>query len=157
VKCSNTIQLSPNLRPWNLQLMLWNFQIQYCSLSPNILFVSKTSMQTITSLKLNLFSFFIYCCDWISHVRKMICNDIFLLSDRQWSTEHQYLLICFLGVSLMQSTYNRPHTTTIWFIEICNSIHTKSRLPNNSDVKTGKRRNRIGLTGFETSVLQYSF
>ena len=37
---------------------------------------------TITSLKLNLFYFFIYCCQ--HHERKTItCLDIFLLSDRQ--------------------------------------------------------------------------
>ena len=37
--------------------------------------------QTITSLKLNLFYFFIYCCQ--HHERKTIYLDIFLLSDRQ--------------------------------------------------------------------------
>ena len=39
--------------------------------------------QTITSLtlKLNLFYFFIYCCQY--HEKKTICLDIFLLSDRQ--------------------------------------------------------------------------
>ena len=69
-----------------------------------------TWMQTITSLKLNFISFFIYCL-WLNqnHERKMICHEIFLLTDRQWATEHQYLLICFLGVSLLQKTYNLPH------------------------------------------------
>ena len=56
--------------------------------------------QTITSLKLNLFSFFIYCCQ--NHERKMICLEIFLLSDRQWGTKHQYLLGHFLGISILQ-------------------------------------------------------
>ena len=37
--------------------------------------------QTITSLILNLFYFFIYCCQ--HHERKTTCVDIFLLSDRQ--------------------------------------------------------------------------
>jgi hypothetical protein len=37
--------------------------------------------QTITSLKLNLFYFFIYCRQ--HHERKTTCLDIFLLSDRQ--------------------------------------------------------------------------
>ena len=55
------------------------------------------SAQTITSLKLNLFYFFIYCC----HERKTTCLDIFLLSDRHWGTEHQYLQYC-LGVSIKQ-------------------------------------------------------
>jgi hypothetical protein len=53
--------------------------------------------QTITSLELNLFSSFIYCYE-----RKMTCLDIFLLSDRQWGTEHQYLLSHFLDVSILQ-------------------------------------------------------
>jgi len=58
------------------------------------------NVQTITSLKLNLFYFFIYCCQY--HERKTTCLDIFLLSDRQWGTEHQYLLSRFLGVSILQ-------------------------------------------------------
>ena len=41
--------------------------------------------QTIISLKLTFFSFFIYCCNCIymnqNHERKTICLDIFLLSD----------------------------------------------------------------------------
>jgi hypothetical protein len=62
--------------------------------------VKDVNAQTITSLKLNLFYFFIYCCQ--HHERKTTCLDIFLLSDRQWGTEHQYLLSCFLGVSKLQ-------------------------------------------------------
>jgi hypothetical protein len=51
--------------------------------------------QTITSWKLNLFSFFIYCCDctYMNLERKTIRLDIFLLSDRQWGIECQYLLM----------------------------------------------------------------
>jgi hypothetical protein len=54
--------------------------------------------QIITSLRLNLFSFFINCCDctYQNHKRKTICLDIFLLSVRQWGTKHQYLLSRFL-------------------------------------------------------------
>ena len=55
---------------------------------------------TITSLKLNLFYFFIYCCQ--HHERKLTSLDILLLSDRQWGTEHQYLLCRFHGVSILQ-------------------------------------------------------
>jgi hypothetical protein len=55
--------------------------------------------QTITYLKLNLFSFFIYCCQ--HNERKTTCLDIFLLSDRQWGTEHQYPFSRFLGVSII--------------------------------------------------------
>ena len=60
--------------------------------------------QTITSWKLNLFSFFIYCCDctYMNLERKTIRLDIFLLSDRQWGIECQYLLSRFLGVSILQ-------------------------------------------------------
>jgi branched-subunit amino acid transport protein AzlD len=56
--------------------------------------------QTITSLKLNLFYYFIYCCQ--HHERKMTCLDMFLLLDRQWGTEYQYLLSRFLDVSILQ-------------------------------------------------------
>ena len=65
-----------------------------------IICIKDFDAQTITSLKLNLFSSFIYCCQ--HHERKTICLDIFLLSDRQWGTEHQYLLGRFLGVSILQ-------------------------------------------------------
>ena len=50
--------------------------------------------QTITSLKLNLFYSFINCWLCCQHYeRKITCLDTFLLSVRQWGTEHQYLLI----------------------------------------------------------------
>jgi hypothetical protein len=42
----------------------------------------------------------IYCCQ--HHKRKTTYLDIFLLSDRQWGTEHKYLLSRFLGVSILQ-------------------------------------------------------
>jgi len=50
--------------------------------------------------KIKFASFFIYCCQ--HRERKTICLDIFLLSDRQWGTEHQYFLSRFLGVSILQ-------------------------------------------------------
>ena len=56
--------------------------------------------QTITSLKLNLCYFFIYCCQ--HHKRKTTCLGIFLLSDRQWCTEHQYFHSRFPAVSILQ-------------------------------------------------------
>ena len=56
--------------------------------------------QKIASLKLNLFYIFIYYCR--HHERKTTCLDIFLLSERQCGTEHQYLLSHFLGVSILQ-------------------------------------------------------
>ena len=84
---------------------------------------------------LNLFYFFIYCCQ--HHERKTNCLDIFLLSDREWGTAHQYWLSRFLGVSILQ--------LLIIYRIYChsNSVNTGSSLPNISDVKTRKRRNMI--------------
>ena len=57
--------------------------------------------ETITSLKLNLFSFFICGCQ--HHQRKTICLYVlFLISDRQRGTEHQYLFSGFRVVSILQ-------------------------------------------------------
>ena len=85
-------------------LNLKNFYI-FCKRQISIKFViciKDFNAQTITctSLKLNLFYFFIYCCQ--HHKGKTTCLDIFLLSDRQWGTEHQYLLSRFLPVSILQ-------------------------------------------------------
>jgi hypothetical protein len=47
------------------------------------------------------FVFFLYLllsASW----KKTICLYIFLISDRQWGTEHQYLFSRFLGVSILQ-------------------------------------------------------
>jgi hypothetical protein len=75
--------------------------------------------QTITSLKLNLLSSFIYCCQ--HHERKTICLDIFLLSDRQWDAEHQYLLSRFLGISILTITYNLLHLQ-LWYVDVVTVI-----------------------------------
>jgi hypothetical protein len=57
--------------------------------------------ETITFLKLNLFSFLICGCQ--HHQRKTICLYVlFLISDRQCGTEHHYLFSSFLGVSILQ-------------------------------------------------------
>jgi hypothetical protein len=64
------------------------------------IFIKDFNTQSITSLKLICFSFFIYCCQ--HHEWKTICLDMFLLSDRQWSTDTQHLLCRFLGVSILQ-------------------------------------------------------
>jgi hypothetical protein len=64
------------------------------------------NVQTITSLKLNLFYFFIYCCQ--HHERKMICLDIFMLSERlryQTPVFTQPFSWC-LHITI---TYNLPH------------------------------------------------
>jgi hypothetical protein len=57
--------------------------------------IKDLNIETITSLKLNLLSFFICCCQ--HHEMKTICLYIFLISDRYWATEHQYLFSRFLG------------------------------------------------------------
>jgi hypothetical protein len=90
-----------------------------------------------------LLYFFIYCCQ--HHERKMTCLDIFLLSDRQGDTEHKYLLSRFLGVSILQLLTSTASTTTIYWRCHSNSVNTGSSLPHISDVKTWKRRNRIGI------------
>jgi hypothetical protein len=62
--------------------------------------------------KNNFFYFFIYCCQY--HERKTICLDIFLLSDRHWGTEHQYLIkyihkiLLFLILFYNMHTYKNP-------------------------------------------------
>jgi hypothetical protein len=62
---------------------------------------------TIISLKLNLFSFFIYCCP--NDKRKTICLDIFLLSDRQWEYRTQVFTRPFSWRRNITITYNLPH------------------------------------------------
>ena len=62
--------------------------------------IIKTSIHRQLLLKLNLFYFFIYCCR--HHERKTTYPDIFLLSDRQWGAEHQYLLSRFVGICILQ-------------------------------------------------------
>jgi hypothetical protein len=54
--------------------------------------------ETKTSLKLNLFSFFICSCQ--HHQRKTICLYVYISDIRQ--IEHQYLFSGFLGVSILQ-------------------------------------------------------
>jgi len=79
------------------------------------IYIKDFNAQTITSLILNLFYFFIYCCQ--PHERKMTCLDIFLLSDRQWSTEHKYLLSRFH----ITITYNLPHLR-LWYVDVVTVI-----------------------------------
>jgi hypothetical protein len=62
--------------------------------------IKDLNTETMTSLKWNLFSFFIGCCQ--HYETKTICLYIFLISDRYCSTEHQYLFSRFLGVSILQ-------------------------------------------------------
>ena len=62
--------------------------------------IKDMNTETITSLRLNLFSFFICCCQY--HETKTIRLYIFLISDIYRGTEHQYLFCRFLGVSILQ-------------------------------------------------------
>ena len=62
--------------------------------------IKDLNAETITSLRLNLFSFFICCCQ--HHGLTTICLYIFLISDRWWGTENQYLFSRFFGVSILQ-------------------------------------------------------
>jgi hypothetical protein len=62
--------------------------------------IKDLNTETITPLKLNLFSFFICCCQ--HYETKTICLYIFMISDRYCGTEHQYLFSRFLGVSILQ-------------------------------------------------------
>jgi hypothetical protein len=93
--------------------------------------IKDLNTEAITSLKWNLFSFFIGCCQHCE--MKNICLYIFLISDRYCGPEHQYLYSRFLGVSILQL---RCHN---------NSVNTGSRLPSTSDVKTRKMRNMVGI------------
>jgi hypothetical protein len=56
--------------------------------------------ETNTSLKLNLFSLFAAVS--IIKGKQSAFMYIFLISDRQWGVEHQYLFSGFLGVSMLQ-------------------------------------------------------
>ena len=65
------------------------------------IYIKDFNAETITSLKLYLFSFVICGCQ--HHQRKMICLYVlFLISDRQCGTEEQYLFSGFLGLSMLQ-------------------------------------------------------
>jgi hypothetical protein len=71
---------------------------------------------------------------------------IFLISDRQWGIEHQYLFSGFLSVSIVQLLiiYRIYDYDMLTFCH-SNSVNTGSRLPICSDVKTRKRRNVVGI------------
>ena len=67
---------------------------------PQLICIKNFNAETIASLKLNVVSFFICCCQ--HYERKTVCFYKFLISDRQWGTEHQYLFSRFLGASILQ-------------------------------------------------------
>ena len=75
------------------------------------IWIKDLNTETITSLKWNLFSFFIGCCQ--HYETKTIFLYIFLISDRYCGTEHQYLFSRFLGVSTF--TAGNRHKQNSWF------------------------------------------
>ena len=104
--------------------------------------------ETITSLKLNLFSFFICGCQ--HHQRKTICLyvHVYISDIRQIVGYRTPVFIQQFPWRLhITITYNLPHLRKRLICWRChsNSVNTGSRLPSNSDVKTRKRRNVVGI------------
>jgi hypothetical protein len=95
------------------------------------------NVETITSLRLNLFSFFIYDCQY--HQRKTICLYVYISDIRQ--------IVGYRTPVFIQRFPWRLHITISYNLQRChnNSVNTESRLPSISDVKTRKRRNVVGI------------
>ena len=96
--------------------------------------------ETITSLKLNLFSFFIWGC--LHHQRKTICLYVYIFDIRQIVWYRTPVFIQWFPWRLhITITYYLPH------LRRChsNSVNIGSRLPICSDVKTRKRWNVVGI------------
>jgi hypothetical protein len=95
--------------------------------------------ETNTSLKLNLFSFFICGCQ--HHQRKSICLYAYISDIRQIVGYRTPVIIQRFPWRLhITITYNLPHLR-LWYTDVV----TGSRLPICSDVKTIKRRNVVGF------------
>ena len=75
--------------------------------------------ETITSLKFNLFSFFICCCP--HHERKTTCIYIFLISDRQWGNRTPVFIQPFPWRLHITTTYNLPHLR-LWYADVVTVI-----------------------------------
>jgi hypothetical protein len=73
-----------DMRRYNIPQLkeFWAFSVKGRYQLNYFICIKDFNSQTITSLKLNFFSSFIYCCQ--HRERKAICLDILLLSDRQW-------------------------------------------------------------------------
>jgi hypothetical protein len=98
--------------------------------------------ETITSLKLNFFSFFICGCQ--HHERKTICLYVYYISDIREIVGYR------TSVFIQPLPWRLHITITYNLIMICwrchrNSVNTGSPLPSISDVKTRKRRNVVGI------------
>jgi hypothetical protein len=68
------------------------------------------------------FVFFLYLL-LLASWKKTICLYIFLISDRQWGTEHQYLFSRFLGVSIF---VNSDHVPSFSCLDVWNAWQTTS-------------------------------
>ena len=99
--------------------------------------------QIITSVKLNLFYFFIYCCQ--HHERKTTCLDIRQTVRYQTQVFQPFSRRLHIR-DITIITYNLPHLR-LWYVNVVTvySVNTGSSLPNISDVMTWKRRNVIGI------------
>jgi hypothetical protein len=99
--------------------------------------------ETITSLKLNLFSFFVCSCQ--HHERKTICLHVYISDIRQIVGYRTPVFIQPFPWHLhITITYNLPHLRPCWRCHN-NIINTGSHLKSISDVKTRKRRNVVGI------------
>ena len=100
--------------------------------------------ETITSLKLNLFSFFI--CGSQHHQRKTICLYVYISDIRQIVGYQTPVFIQPFPWHLhITITYNLLHLRLICWRCHSNSVNIRSRLPISSDVKTRKRQNVVGI------------
>ena len=115
--------------------------------------IKDLNAETNTSLKLNLFSFFI--CGCRHHQRKTICLYVYISDFRQIVGYRTPVFIQRFPWRLhITITYNLPHLR-LWYADVVtsNSVNTGSRLPICSDVKTKKRRNVVGIDMIRNNVL----
>ena len=88
-----------NVRSSTLKKKILTFSVKDRYQLNYFICIKDFNAETNTSLKLNLFSFFICGCP--HHQRKTICLYVYI-SDIRRGTEHQYLFSGFLGVSILQ-------------------------------------------------------
>jgi hypothetical protein len=116
--------------------------------------IKDINAETITSLKLNLFSFFICGCQ--HHERKTIGLYVYISDIRQIVGYRTPVFIQLFPWRLHNTiTYNLPHLRLICWRCHSNSVNTGSRLPISSDVKTRKRRNVVGIDMIQNNRIRY--
>ena len=112
--------------------------------------------ETNTSLRLNLFSFFICGCQY--HQRKTICLYVYISDIRQIvGYRTPVFMQRFYWRLHITITYNLPQSYDYDMLTFChsNSVNTGSRLPICSDVKTRKRRNVVGIDMIRNNRIVY--